>query len=106
MSTLEDLNDWEREDREDSKDETNKDGEKSDKDGDAEMKDADAGEEKIEDLIDAEILQSNTQDIQERTRLLDNEMRIMSMEFQRLIHEQWVMEEKILDNLERIENKR
>ena len=106
MSTLEDLNDLEREDNEDKKDETNKDGEKLDKDGDTEMKDADAGKEKTEDLIDAEILHSNTRDIQARGRLLDNEMRIMSSEFQRLTHEQAVMEEKIKDNLEKIENNR
>lgn len=106
MSTLEDLDDLEREGKEDKKDETNKDGKKSDKDGDAEMKDADAGKEKIEDLIDAEILHSNTRDIQVRWRLLDNEMRIMSSEFQRLTHEQGAMKEKIKDNLEKIENNR
>ena len=106
MSTLEDLDDLEREGKEDKKDETNKNGKKSDKDGDAEMKDADAGKEKIEDLIDAEILHSNTRDIQVRWRLLDNEMRIMTSEFQRLTHEQSAMKEKIKDNLEKIENNR
>lgn len=106
MSTLEDLDDLEREGKDDKKDETNPDGKKSDKDGDAEMKDADAGKEKIEDLIDAEILHSNTRDIQVRWRLLDNEMRIMSSEFQRLTHEQGAMKEKIKDNLEKIENNR
>lgn len=103
MSTLEDLDDLEREGKDDKKDETNK---KPDKDGDAEMKDADAGKEKIEDLIDAEILHSNTRDIQVRWRLLDNEMRIMTSEFQRLTHEQSAMKEKIKDNLEKIENNR
>lgn len=106
MSTLEDLDDLEREGKDDKKDETNKNGKKPDKDGDAEMKDADAGKEKIEDLIDAEILHSNTRDIQVRWRLLDNEMRIMTSEFQRLTHEQSAMKEKIKDNLEKIENNR
>ena len=109
MSTLEDLDDMEREGKEEKKkDEGDKDGKKSDKDGDAEMKDADGEkkEEKEEDLIDTEILHSSTRDIIMRKRLLDNDMRIMKSEYQRLTHEQGAMKEKIKENLEKIENNR
>ena len=109
MSTLEDLDDMEREGKEEKKDEGEKDAKKSDKDGDAEMKDADGEkkeEEKEEDLIDTEILHSSTRDIIMRKRLLDNDMRIMKSEYQRLTHEQGAMKEKIKDNLEKIENNR
>ena len=73
------------------------------------MKDADGAkkeEEPEEDIIDAEILHSSTRDILMRLRLLDNYMRIMKSEFQRLTHEQAAMKEKIKDNLEKIENNR
>ena len=114
MSTLEDLDDIEREGKEEKKDEgdKDKDGKNSDQDGDAEMKDADnqknnqKKEEKEEDIIDTEILHSSTRDIQMRKRLLDNDMRIMKIEFQRLTHEQVAMKEKIKDNLDKIENNR
>ena len=105
MSTLEDLDDMEREGKEDKKD----DGQKPDQSGDAEMKDADGSkkaEEKEEDMIDTEILHSSTRDIQMRRRLLDNDMRIMKSEYQRLTHEQAAMKEKIKDNLEKIVNNR
>lgn len=109
MSTLEDLDDLEREGKDNKKDEGNNDGKKSAQDGDAEMKDADGEkkeEEKEEDLIDTDILRSSTRDITVRRRLLDNDMRIMKSEFQRLTHEQSAMKEKIKDNLEKIENNR
>lgn len=110
MSTLEDLDDLEREGKEEKKDDgdKDKDGKKPDQDGDAEMKDADAEkkEEKEEDIIDTEILHSSTRDIQMRKRLLDNDMRIMKSEYQRLTHEQAAMKEKIKDNLDKIENNR
>ena len=108
MSTLEDLDDMEREGKEEKKD-GDKDGKKPEQNGDAEMKDADEAEkaeEKEEDIIDTEILHSSTRDIQMRRRLLDNDMRIMKSEFQRLTHEQAAMKEKIKDNLEKIENNR
>ncbi|KAL8728407.1 MAG: hypothetical protein Q9166_005453, partial [cf. Caloplaca sp. 2 TL-2023] len=110
MSTLEDLDDIEREGKEEKQDGDDKD-KKSNQDGDAEMKDADGekkeeAKEKEEDIIDAEILHSSTRDIQMRKRLLDNDMRIMKSEFQRLSHEQSAMKEKIKDNLEKIENNR
>lgn len=97
----------EREEKE-KKDEGEKDGKKPDQDGDAEMKDADGEkkESKEDDIIDAEILHSSTRDITMRRRLLDNDMRIMKSEFQRLTHEQAAMKEKIKDNLDKIENNR
>ena len=108
MSTLEDLDDMEREEKEKKKDEGDKDGKKPDQDGDAEMKDADGDKKdsKEDDIIDAEILHSSTRDITMRRRLLDNDMRIMRSEFQRLTHEQAAMKEKIKDNLDKIENNR
>ncbi len=108
MSTLEALDDIEREGKEDKKDDGDE-HKKSDRNGDAEMKDTDGqrkDELKKEDLIDAEILHSSTRDINMRRRLLDNDMRIMKSEFQRLSHEQGAMKEKIKDNLEKIENNR
>jgi len=103
MSTLEDLDDMEREGKEDKGD---KDGKKPDHDGDAEMKDANGEEKAEEDIFDPEILQSSTRDIITRRRLLENDMRIMKSEFQRLTHEQAAMKEKIKDNLDKIENNR
>jgi 26S proteasome regulatory subunit T5 len=106
MSTLEDLDDLEREQKEDKKDEKKdgegdgKDGKKSD--GDAEMKDAEPEEE----VLDEEILKSSTRDITARKRLLENDMRIMKSEFQRLTHEKATMNDKIKDNQEKIENNR
>jgi len=110
MSTLEDLEDLEREEEEKKKDQDqDKDGKKPNQNGDAEMKDAEGAnkeEDKDDDLLDAEILHSSTRDIQMRRRLLENDMRIMKSEFQRLTHEQAAMKEKIKDNLEKIENNR
>lgn len=109
MSTLEDLDDMERESKEEKKDEGGKDDKKPDQNGDAEMKDADGSkkeEEKEEDVIDTEILHSSTRDIVMRRRLLENDMRIMKSEYQRLTHEQAAMKEKIKDNLEKIVNNR
>ena len=106
MSTLEDLDDLEREEKEEKKDEKKKDG-SNDKggkkaDGDAEMEDAEPEEE----ILDEEILNSATRDIVARKRLLENDMRIMKSEFQRLTHEKQTMNEKIKDNLDKIENNR
>lgn len=105
MSTLEDLDDLEREQKEEKKDDGDKD-KKPDQtnDGDAEMKDAEP--EKEEDPIDEEIYSLGTQDILTRRRLLENDSRIMKSEFQRLSHEKATMGEKIKDNLEKIENNR
>jgi 26S proteasome regulatory subunit T5 len=105
MSTLEDLDDLERHEKEEKKDDDKKDGDKDGKKtdgGDAEMKDAEPEEEQL----DEEILNSSTRDIIARRRLLENDMRIMKSEFQRLTHEKASMNEKIKDNLEKIENNR
>ena len=107
MSTLEDLDNLEREGKDDKKDEGDKDSKKLRHNGDAEMKDAD-GDKKAEeeDAFDPEILHSSTRDIITRRRLLENDMRIMKSEYQRLTHEQAAMKEKIKDNLDKIENNR
>jgi 26S proteasome regulatory subunit T5 len=104
MSTLEDLDDLERHEKEEKKDEDKKDGGKDGKkaDGDADMQDAEPEEEQL----DEEILNSSTRDIVARRRLLENDMRIMKSEYQRLTHEKASMNEKIKDNLEKIENNR
>jgi 26S proteasome regulatory subunit T5 len=104
MSTLEDLDDLERHEKEEKKDDDKKDADKDGKkaDGDAEMADAEPEEEQL----DEEILNSSTRDIIARRRLLENDMRIMKSEFQRLTHEKASMNEKIKDNVEKIENNR
>lgn len=105
MSTLEDLDDLER-DNQDKKGDGDKDqGKKPDQNGDAEMKDAEP-EEKEEDPIDGEIYNLSTLDILTRKRLLENDSRIMKSEYQRLSHEKATMGEKIKDNLDKIENNR
>ncbi|KJX94046.1 26s protease regulatory subunit 6a like protein [Zymoseptoria brevis] len=107
MSTLEDLDDLER----DGKKEENNDGDKGKKpnaNGDSEMKDSKDGEkeEEEEQLIDLEILNSSTRDIIARRRLLENDTRIMRSEYQRLTHEKQTMHEKIKDNVDKIDNNR
>ncbi|KAF2665828.1 26S protease regulatory subunit 6A [Microthyrium microscopicum] len=105
MSTLEDLDDIEQEQREEKKDDKKDDGEKKEGvGGDDEMKDA--PEEKEEEILDDEILTLSTRDIVARRRLLENELRIMKSEFQRLSHEKSTMNEKIKDNMDKIENNR
>lgn len=110
MSSLEDLEDLEQSREQDNndkdkKDKKDKDASKAaDRDGDAEMKDLE--EEKKEDDIDPEILNSSTQDIINRGRLLENEIRVMKQECQRLQHEKTNMGKRIEENLEKIENNR
>ncbi len=107
MSTLEELDDLDRQDREERKNRKDENGEgdgdkdgKKNSDGDADMKDA----EPEEDILDEEILSLSTQDILTRKRLLENDMRIMRSEYQRLTHEKATMQEKIKDNEDKIEN--
>lgn len=59
-----------------------------------------------DDELDHEILSLPTQELQTRTKLLDNEIRIFRSELQRLGHESNVMVEKIKDNKEKIKNNR
>lgn len=54
--------------------------------------------------IDEEILNSSTPDIINRTKLLDNEIKLFRSELLRLQHEKSVMVEKIKDNKEKIKN--
>ncbi|KAK5006380.1 hypothetical protein LTR28_006568 [Elasticomyces elasticus] len=106
MSTLEDLDDLERDGK---KDDGDKDQKKPNENGDAEMKDAEGGnkeERKEEDAIDMEVLNSSTRDIIARRRLLENDTRIMRSEFQRLTHEKQTMHDKIKDNVDKIDNNR
>jgi 26S proteasome regulatory subunit T5 len=116
MSTLEDLDDLEREekdkkdqggdDKKDGDDKLNGAGSKTDQDGDGEMKDVSEEAPEEEEILDAEILGLSTRDIIARRRLLENDMRIMKSEFQRLTHEKQTMAEKIKDNIDKIENNR
>ncbi|KAI3001140.1 hypothetical protein CBS147346_6683 [Aspergillus niger] len=107
MSTLEDLDDLEREQRDKKKDQGDDgDGRKPEGEGDADMKDADAKRDEDDGLLDEEILSSSTADIVKRRRMLENELRIMKSEYQRLTHEQNTMREKVKDNQEKIENNR
>lgn len=108
MSTLEDLDDMERDGKDQNNDEQNQ---KPDGSGDADMKDADDKKkddkaEEEDDLIDMEVLNSSTRDIVSRRRLLENDTRIMKSEFQRLTHEKNTMHEKIKDNVDKIDNNR
>src|SRR5277367_6504033 len=107
MSTLEDLDDMERDGKDQKKDQNGdkKPTAKGDS-KDAEMKDAEPEKKEEDDYIDMEILHSSTRDIINRRRLLENETKIQRSEFQRLTHEQNTMKEKIKDNLDRIENNR
>ena len=108
MATLEDLDAMEQDEKIEKDNDDKKDGDRQGQNGDADMKDVD-GEKKEEDeddIIDYEILHSSTQDINMRQRLIDNDMRIMKSEFQRLTHEKDAMREKIKDNNEKIENNR
>jgi 26S proteasome regulatory subunit T5 len=110
MSTLEDLDDLEREGKEEEKKDDGDKEKKPSATGDAEMKDAAEDkkeeEEEEEEGLDEEILNLSTRDITARRRLLENDTRIMKSEFQRLTHEKAAMGEKIKDNLDKIENNR
>lgn len=57
-----------------------------------------------DDELDHEILNLSAQELQTRSKLLDNEIRIFKSELQRLAHEKNVMMEKIKDNKEKIKN--
>lgn len=98
MASLEDLEDLEqeRQEKRDKKD-------AADADGDAKM---DVDGEKEEDGIDPEILKLSTSDIINRKRLLENDLRVMRTEYQRITHEKASMKDRIKDNLDKIENNR
>lgn len=108
MSTLEDLDDIERQDKDDKqRDGDDKKDEGKKQDGDADMKDKDdEEEEEEEEVLDDEILTLGTQDILTRKRLLENDSRIMKSELSRLSHEKAAMGEKIKENVDKIANNR
>ncbi|CAJ0752070.1 19471_t:CDS:2 [Entrophospora sp. SA101] len=60
-----------------------------------------ANEEGLEEL-GQEILRSSTEDINNRTRLLDNEIKILKSEHARLTHERNSMKERIKDNEKKV----
>jgi len=55
-----------------------------------------------EDGLDAEVLRMSNEELTSRTRLLDNEIRIMKSEILRVTHEQQAMKDKIKENTEKI----
>lgn len=105
MASLEDLEDLENEQHDRKKDEDDK-KKKEGRGGDNEMEVDDEPKKDDEDDIDPDVLSASTNDIINRRRLLDNDLRVMRQEFQRLTHEKSSMKDKIKDNLEKIENNR
>ena len=112
MSSLEELDDLERDQRENR---DKKDGDKDKKPSEnggtnSETKDIDMQDgkkdEPEEEYLDMEILNSSTRDIINRRRLLENELKILKSEFGRLKHEETTMKDKIKDNMDKIENNR
>lgn len=55
-----------------------------------------------EELLGEEVLRMPTDEIQSRTRLMDNEIKIMKSEVMRITHELQAQNEKIKDNTEKI----
>lgn len=102
MSTLEELEDLDRREKDDKKRENRDDKGKENGEGDEEMKEAD----QEDDILDEEILGLSTQDILTRKRLLENDSRIMKSELSRLSHEKAAMGEKIKENVDKIANNR
>jgi 26S proteasome regulatory subunit T5 len=98
MASLEDLEDLEQDQQEKRKQE-----EEKKKDGDDTKMDVDQPD---EDEIDPDVLNSSTSDIINRRRLLENDLRVMKQELQRLTHDKGQMKDKIKENLEKIENNR
>ena len=105
MASLEDLEDLENEQHDRKKDEDDK-KKKEGGDGDNKMEVDDEPKMDDEDDIDPDVLSASTNDIINRRRLLENDLRVMKQEFQRLTHEKSSMKDKIKDNLEKIENNR
>lgn len=102
MSTLEELDDIDRREKDDRKKEDKHGKGNAGRDGDAEMEEAD----QEEDILDDEVLGLSTQDILTRKRLLENDSRIMKSELSRLSHEKAAMGEKIKENVDKIANNR
>ncbi|KAK9475211.1 putative 26S proteasome regulatory particle chain RPT5 [Dipodascopsis tothii] len=94
MSTLEDLEALERQEHDEQTRQNDTDMLDAPKDG------------QNDDSIDQEILSASTPDINNRKRLLENEIKVLRSEFQRLTHEKSTMMARIKDNQEKIENNR
>ncbi|KNC26119.1 hypothetical protein FF38_02788, partial [Lucilia cuprina] len=60
-------------------------------------------EEQIPDL-DQDALNASTDELRMRTRMIDQDVRVMRSEIQRLTHERATMKEQIADNVEKIGN--
>ncbi|OMH78573.1 26S protease regulatory subunit 6A [Zancudomyces culisetae] len=56
--------------------------------------------------LDREILRLDNQEVVNRTRLIENEIRVLKSEFSRIYHEQQAMTEKTKDNKQKIEMNR
>lgn len=105
MSTLEELDDFDRQGEDDKK--KGNDHKEKEEGGENEPKDDDDKMDEDEDnVLDEEILGLNTRDIQSRNKLLENDGRIMKSELSRLSHEKAMMVEKIKDNIDKIANNR
>jgi 26S proteasome regulatory subunit T5 len=100
MASLEDLEDLERDQQDRKRNEEQK------KDGDGNKMELDEQDKHEDGDIDPDVLNASTSDIVNRRRLLENDLRVMKQEFQRLTHEKSSMKDKIKDNLEKIENNR
>ncbi|TGZ85705.1 26S proteasome subunit P45 [Ascodesmis nigricans] len=100
MASLEDLEDLEQEQQ--KKEQQGEEDKDAKKNGDDSKMDID----QPDDGIDPEVLNSSTSDIINRRRLLENDLRVMKQELQRLTHDKGQMKDKIKENLEKIENNR
>lgn len=103
MSTLEELDDLDRRDKDDKRREGSSKDTKHQGHVDDDMKDNEGDSAEI---LDDEIFGLGTQDILTRKRLLENDSRIMKSELSRLSHEKAAMGEKIKDNMDKIANNR
>ncbi|EPY52720.1 19S proteasome regulatory subunit Rpt5 [Schizosaccharomyces cryophilus OY26] len=65
---------------------------------------ADSSHDDFMDGIEQEILNANPDELSSRTRLLENDIKVMKSEFQRLTHEKSTMLEKIKENQEKVVN--
>lgn len=61
-----------------------------------------AEKEPEEEPLPDEILNASVDEVQARTRLLENDIKVMRSENMRLMHEQTMMREKIKDNADKI----
>ncbi|WBW74477.1 19S proteasome base subcomplex ATPase subunit Rpt5 [Schizosaccharomyces osmophilus] len=65
---------------------------------------ADSSHDDSMDGIEQEILNANSDELSSRTRLLENDIKVMKSEYQRLTHEKSTMVEKTKENQEKVAN--